>query len=1370
PPITLEIDDIDLQNNYFLYTVGNARPGGNQFNPNAVELTNLNLKADKFVIKDQSALASIQSADFRETSGINVNQLTVNASITENRLDVNGLNLQFNGNSIKGDVTMRYPSLDAMINSPETASIDANIDSFNFNVEELYKFQPELRNNPNFQALSKKRLSGSLAATGNLSSINVQRANIDWGNNTNIRATGTINNITNPDQLSYNFTDFKANSTREDLKNFVDEEALNISLPETVSLQGSISGNTTSVNTNIALQSSQGSATLKGKLDFSDGLAYEGTFDIKDYNISELLGIEGIGNINLTIDTKGEGRSIYNLTAEIRAEIASIEINQHTLQNVVLTGNLTNGKGTVVSNYQDEVINFELQAFVELDSIAPKASIELDLIGANLQGLGYSSRDIRTGLDLKADFQGDLNEYDFTAAVDQGVVVYDAKTYLMGDINASAHVRPDTTSVTIRNKILNLNLRSNSDPMTFSKALQDHIYSYFYRDVALSDTIQNPVNVLVDAKISQSPVLNEVFLVNLKDLDTIVVKVDFVEKERRLDAHVSLPRINYSSVEIDSLKLNMHTDKEEFTFDLAYNHIEAGPFSIQKTEIKGNQLNNELHLQFTAYHDNETLINIKSEVTGSRDSLVLHVLPEDLIFNKKPWQTPPTNRFTYLVDRLEIEDFEFRREEQSVIIDDNLPGFEIEHVGIDFYNFELSEFLAYLNPDDTLATGNLNGDLVFEEPLGNTGFLANLVINDLAFMDVDMGRLQMNGNYLGSNSYAFNMDIEGGQVDLDLVGDYTSTPDAALLDLNLRINEIQMSALEGFTLGAIKDGAGSFSGGFKVNGTLLEPEYQGALTFNNADFTVAALNSPFTLPNETMEIKNNVVSMSNFTLKDERGNNLVVSGTVGTEVLLNPTFDLEISASNFQALDATEEDNEMMYGTAVFDAQASINGDLQIPVIEGRIDVLGETDVTYVMPSATVNIEERDGIVVFVNKENPDAILTRSEEQVATLKGFDIDAFITVDNDAVVTVVIDQNTGDNFRVYGKGEFNYTMEPNGRMTLAGTYEIAGGHYDMSLYNLVNRKFTLAPGGQIRWSGDPFDAELDITAIYDTETSASPLMAAALTSVSPDSRQRFRQVFPFLVYLNIEGELMRPQISFALDMPEDEQGALGGEVYSRIQQVNDQEGELNRQVFSLLVLNRFYPEVGSDGSRGGFASIARDNLNDALADQLNIFSDKILGDSGFDLDFNLDTFTDYQGVSPQERTQLDIAAQKKFFDDRFIVRVGSEVDVQGSNPTGEKAPLIGNVSLEYIITEDGRYRLRGFRRDEFENVIDGQTIVSGIALIFTQEFNQFSELWDALFKSQREEDKTPEEIKKEKMDEKVEGKQKEDNDNSEDGNNE
>ena len=346
----------------------------------------------------------------------------------------------------------------------------------------------------------------------------------------------------------------------------------------------------------------------------------------------------------------------------------------------------------------------------------------------------------------------------------------------------------------------------------------------------------------------------------------------------------------------------------------------------------------------------------------------------------------------------------------------------------------------------------------------------------------------------------------------------------------------------------------------------------------------------------------------------------------------------------------------------------------------------------------------------------------------------EIRSTVTINEDAVFNIIIDEQTGDNLQVIGEGRLLFNIFSNGRTTMSGRYEMSGGHYEMNLYGLVNRRFEIVEGSYISWAGDPFDAYLDLRASYAVETAATDLMAAQIAGADMGERDRFRRELPFIVYMDVGGQLMSPVLNFGLDMPEEEQGAAGGQVYGRVQQINEQEQELNQQVFSLLVLNRFYPSTGSDGTGGGTMNIARDNINDALTDQLNVLSSSIIGeDSDLKLNFGLDTFTDYQGESPRERTQLDINAERSFMDDRLVARVGSEVDIQGSAPAGEASPMIGNVSLEYLIDETGTWRIRGFRSNRFENVIEGQVIVSGIALIFQKEFNEFRELFEQIKES-------------------------------------
>jgi translocation and assembly module TamB len=1330
PQVKVKIAKLDLENNQIEYRIGNAKPQENVFNPNAFRLQNFTLKAKNILLQDQNAELKLNQLSFNEISGININKLAFNFKATDTEMVLKDMNIQLNDNAVTGFASLRYRSLHKLFNTPELTQVNANLRSFSVSLKELFKLQPALKNNPYLITLSKNKFTGHIKASGTLATVHVSDSNIFWGSGTRISASGTLKNITNPEILEFNIPEFSAETKRTDAIQFLNEQELGINLPEKIVLAGNLKGTPSAISSKAKLTTTQGIATIDGNFKNTDAIAYDVKLIVEKYSVNELLDNPQLGPLSLSLKSQGNGTTLNTLDATLNATVSEFQLNNYAIKNLDIKGNIKDGEGNVRSKYKDENLNINLNTLVILDSIAPEFTAEIDVIGANLQALGLMQRKVKTGLKIVADFKGNRETYDFTAIVDDAVVVYNNKTYLVGDINAMAHVTKDTTSVAINNKMLNFKLKSNSDPQTFSKALKRHVLSYFFRDEALADGITTPINLKLEGKISESPLLNDVFLVNVKDLDAINISVDFNEKARRFKANITAPHINYSGNELDSLTFLMDTDKESFNFNLGFKNITAGPLDVPKTRITGNQINNELSLNFLSYHDGEKLLNVNTKITGNRERIKLTINPDSLVLNKSKWSIPRTNEILLTKGNLVFKDLKLSKANQSIEITDKLANITKPHVAIDYTNFKISEVFNYLNPEVKLATGQLNGNFILEDPFGQTGIITDLSIRNLEVLKTDLGTLSLNGNSLSDNVYAFNAGLKGGDIDFDLVSDYTTTSSSANLNLDLNINAFKMKALNTLALGEIKNADGSFNGQLKVIGTTANPIYNGTLNFNNASFNVAKLNTQFKMQNETLHVNNDGLSMSNFTVIDENNNALVASGEIGTKDFLNPTFNLDLKASNFQVLNATAADNALFYGKASFDADAKLTGNLQIPKLDAKITVGSDTNITYVLPSTVASIEDRNGIVTFVNRENPDAILTQSEEKTAPIAGFDITTLVKIEKEAAVTIIIDEQTGDNFKISGEGDLNFTMSPNGRINLTGVYEILDGHYELNLYNLVDRKFLIAEGSRVSWSGDPFDAKLNIRAIYNVETSASSLMAVQISGSDPSVQNKYRQVLPFKVYLNIDGELTQPAISFQLDMPEEDQGAIGGQVYGRIQEINTQEGELNRQVFSLLVLNRFYPEPGSDGSTGGFATIARDNLNDAVAEQLNTFSDKILGDIGIELDFGIDSYTDYQGDTATDRTQLDIAAQKKLFNDRLTVRVGSEVDIQGESQTGETIPLIGNVSLEYALTQDGRYSLKGFHKSEFDNIIDGQTIVSGIALIFTQEFNHFDELWAAI----------------------------------------
>ncbi|KQC33928.1 hypothetical protein AAU57_11750 [Nonlabens sp. YIK11] len=1363
PEFIIDVQDLDLKNNLVDYSLDGATPKQNQFDPNAILISDLRLLADRFYYENQGATASIQELTFKEGSGINVNQFSLAIAATDQSINISDLNAQVNDNALQGNIELGYQSMNNFINNPENVQLDVAIPSYRIDLSDVFRFQPDLRSNEYLLALSKRPLTGSLKATGSTQAMQIPNLVAKWGNETAIIATGSLRNATDPDNLYLDFPSIKMRSTRADVSRFVSEQDLGIQLPQRFSLAGNAQGRIDDITAKATLTTTSGTIKLNGGFKNQEVLTFNATMEAQEVDLGSILQNPQLGTLSLNLKTSGSGTTINNLDAVIDANVNSFSYNGYEIKDLPIKGEFKNGNGSIISKYRDDNIDVDLDSQVQLDSVATTANVKLDIAGVDLNAFGITNQNVKAAGKISATFKGDATNYEVNSTIADGIAVFDQQSYLLGNVDLQAFVRPDTTSLDVKNKMLDLQLRSNADPAALAAALQRHIDRYLTTNVDM-DTIQ-PVVMKIKGNLSPAPILRDVILPSLEALDTVQIAMDFNELDRKLDTDITAPYIKYAGSEIDSLLITSRSDASSLKFDIGFKDLESGPLAIKRTNLNGVVSQNELNLDFISYDEEEVLMHFGSSLSRKRnkngiEDLLFRLKLEDLILNRKPWTIPESNSIAYGDNLITFTDFKLSNESQSVELRSDLTGVDKDHLAILLDNFRLQALLSLLNPDEKLATGSLNGELVLEDMFNKMGFTADLNIQDLNVLEVPLGVLTLDADSGSGDIYTMDMTLKGDDVDMGLNGDYRVDSVAAQIDFDLDLQRLNMSTVSNIASEFLSDGKGYVSGNMKLSGTTLEPVYDGSFDFNEAGFTVDMLNAAFLLQDEKLVINNDGLVFNNFEVRDADRNIFSIDGNIGTEDLLTPTFDLRLEANDFTALNSTAGDNDLYYGNATFDATATITGNLTIPVIKMTLDVDDATDVTYVIPATELDIVQRDGIVQFVNKENPDDILTQTEEESATLTGYDITADLRITNGAKVNIIVDPTTGDNLQVTGDGDLKFRMTPNGRMTLAGRYEINDGFYELSLYDIVSRRFDLAKGGSVSWSGDPFDANLDVSAIYQVETSASALMASQTSGADVATRNRFRQELPFLVYLNVDGELMAPVISFRLDMPEDDRGAIGGQVYGRVQQLNSQDQELNKQVFSLLVLNKFFPTSGADGSSGGTAAIARDNLNQALSDQLNQFGGKLLGNTGVDLNFGLDSYTDYQGNSPQERTQLDVTASKKLLDDRLIVSVGSEVDIQGSAADSDgQTPVIGNVSLEYLLNESGQWRLKGFRKNQFDNVIDGQLIVSGISLIFTKEFNEFKNLFTKTVQEEAAAAKRKEDAEKKKEQEKAEAARKE-----------
>ncbi|MCM5663562.1 translocation/assembly module TamB domain-containing protein [Galbibacter mesophilus] len=1347
PDWKLNVGEIAMENNEVIYQAGTSFENNTEFNPNNIQLKQLNLFLNDFQYAPEVAKGTLKELSFIENGNFQLSELHFELDVNDNQLSLADFRAETGRSRLAGDASMQFSSVETFINNFEKTVLNVNLPRVQFNIKDAFYFQKALSENVYLDSLAQQNISGSLALAGSLDSLRIDKTNLNWGKTTRLELLGSVTSAADTDSIYFYVDTLKMNTLRKDMLKFVNEDSLGISLPDSIKLSGSLTGDFAQIKTKALLETSQGTVRLNGTYSDVNQIAFNANLGVERLQLGKILKNDKIGSLSFRIKTSGKGNSINTLNAQLTSQFDSLVYSGYDFSSLKLNGKVQNGQGDVKLIFKDDNLDIAMDTKMVLDSVKSRFNVLLNVKGADLYKLGITNSDVRTGFKLQADYLGDLSNFQLDGNIKDGVVVFKNQSYNVGNFDFFTSIEEENTEIKINSIMLDANLKANSNPSVLAKALENQFYRY-WKDTTFVDS--NAVKSLaytqmdVKIKLRKTPALSEVYFPKIEEMDSLSVVLNFNEQQQTINADVFVPFLQYSGSRIDSLYLDINGSEKIVDFDFGWRGINSDPIAIGKTNLTGILRNKNLELSFKSVDEEQTIAEINSEMIFKKDTIEYSINPNRLVLNKRNWSIPASNKIRYAKKYVSVQNFDLTNGDQkfSILKSENADG--VAKVGANFENFKLSTFLSILNPQEPLVKGTMKGNLNIEDPFGNAGLQADLAITNLQVVQVPLGTLSLDASSENYSDYTFDLALKEGNIDLDLTGNYIAKQEGAQLDLDLAINDLKMKALEGFVPEQISNTKGSITGSAKLTGTTTDPVYEGNLNFENVEMLVNQLNSTFFINDESLSFNNDSFNFESFIIKDKDGNDFALEGEILTENLINPTFDLGLKANNFQILNSTAEDNELFYGKVSLNTDITITGNLEIPKITGDIAINEGSTFTVVVPESQLDINEREGVVLFVNRSNENSILTRREElqpSTQVLENFDIETKVSIGKKSVFKIIINERTGDNLQVAGTGNFDFKMEPNGRTTLSGMYEVNEGHYEASLYNIVNRKFTISEGSTIVWNGDPLDAALDIQAIYNVETSAGPLMVSQVGSQNQDLNS-YRNKYPFMVYLNIDGELLSPELSFQLDMPEDEQGAAGGEIFGYVQQLNSQEEELNKQVFSLLVLNRFFPASGSDGSAGGPASIARDNISDVLSGQLNAFSDKLLGDTGIQLDFGLDSYTDPSTAS--NRTELDINATKSLFNDRLVVQVGSEVDVQGSsqNSTGN-APVIGNVGLEYLITEDGRYRLRGYRKNKFEGVVDGEIIVTGLSLIFNKEFNKFKDLWKR---------QVQEEIEKSKEDEK------------------
>jgi hypothetical protein len=317
-------------------------------------------------------------------------------------------------------------------------------------------------------------------------------------------------------------------------------------------------------------------------------------------------------------------------------------------------------------------------------------------------------------------------------------------------------------------------------------------------------------------------------------------------------------------------------------------------------------------------------------------------------------------------------------------------------------------------------------------------------------------------------------------------------------------------------------------------------------------------------------------------------------------------------------------------------------------------------------------------------------------------------------------MLLDESTGDIIRGTGTGQLRLNIDTRGDFNMYGQVEIVRGAYNFTLQGLVNKEFVVRPGGTISWNGDPLAGEMNVTATYTQRTSLAPVLASNTA------------VVPVTAVMNLTGPLLQPIIKLNLEF-NDIPSSLEGDLAPFLSALRNDEQELNRQVFSLVVFRQLTP-VGS------LAVTRLQGENNAIGNSLGQIISTQLGLLTSQIDPNLEISFNLNGLTSEQLQALQVRLSYSFLNGRLRVTreggFGNNTLPTGSSTPGQVLPtaqssLIGDLSLEYYLRPDGKFRAKlryeTTPRDLIAQAQLANQARAGLSLLHTEQFDSMRELF-------------------------------------------
>jgi len=1306
------------------------------------DINNVSYSAD-------SIAARINHLALNERSGLHLRELKATARYDDKGAVLSNFLLSTSRTLLQHHLEVHYPSLSALQSQMGAMQLNVALEKSHIGMRDVLLFVPSLDSQALVHALADSSVYIDARINGTLSALTVTTLSIAALSGTGVSLSGKLTGLPDAGNLVYDLGIEDIHTTPQDASLFLpDSLQQSLHLPQQLKLSGQVAGTVKDYNADLSLVTSEGNVAVRGFLHTSPGEGkerYRLSLSADRLNIGAFIGADSIiGPVTAAFVADGTGLTPEAAQAQLDGGITAAEAMGYTYRDIRLTGSIAHRHADVNLLSNDRNAHLLLKAKADLTKEYPGIIADLRIDSVNLHALGLYEGDMRLAATLHADMP--VTDPDYPRG---SVVIWQPDVHIDG-----RHISHDSLIVSSRADkssgqnlavdlgIITASVRGKVPLSAIPAIIQQQIAKHYVITVADTGKTLQPTTVAYTdnyslqfaADVPNTRLLHDI-VPDLKAYQPLHLSGEM--SPQLLQFHAETKGFTYAGTAVDALQIKIGSADSALQYRITAGRIGQERMQVGHTEISGRVHNNTVSTMLSVQDaDGRERFALAGTLRQAGDSQTVSLSP-GLVLDYEKWTVAQPNAVVMKPAGMYISNLNIANGVQYIraVSSRSQPGAPLS---VDIKNFSVGNITRAFSASDTLLAGGvLSGKVVVEQFSPTPVVTGDMTIDRICVMGDSLGNVHLTAHNQQDGRISSMLTLQGHGNDVAVNGAYYTTPVAGEdFRLTANVRALAASSFSNMAKGQMKDMSGYLRGNIVLHGTVAAPLIDGELRTDNLRTTVAQLNTPFSMPDEHIVFKGSDIVLNSFNILDKNNNRATIAGTVDIRQPALPRLALKVNADKWTALQATAQDNKLLYGRALLSASLNISGLAEAPAVNGTLRLLKGTDVTIVNPDSDPQLESRKGIVVFRNMKDT-ALRSRSRKRSdtgmvkATVKQPDINITLIADKEAKFTLFPEHGKKDYLSVQGSANVAMSLTPGGAISLTGSYLLEDGAYQLNYSSVVKRRFRIAKGSSITFSGDPVaNSAMNITALYEAQVAPYDLVQR---EVDPTQLTYYRQRLPFNIAMYMTGPVLKPYLSFDILLPGSKSLKMTSDqqtvVQSKLSQIRTDTSELNKQVFAVLVLNRFVsddPFNTQSPSGGGASFAAMQSVSTFLGDQLNRAADRFI--KGVDFSVDLATTEDYTSGSLRQRTDLNLAASKKLLDDRLKITLGNNFELegpQGSSSNNSQAGYIpSNLAADYMLTPDGKYTIRAYRQAYDVGVLQGFVTEAGVNFIVSLDYNNFS----------------------------------------------